>query len=295
MNGGYVGIVVYADDIALLSPTMDGLQNMIKACKGYAKRHNLTFSTHENPSKSKAKCMAFLRETRTIRNLKLNGKVLPWVESLKHLGTTLTSNRGVCTLDSDLLEKRAMYRAKNNYLSQEFYYAYPRTKIWINNVYNTSFYGAPLWDLTSRNFEKLEKTWNVSARKMLGLPRTTHKYLIEQLTGTKHIIKAIWKRYLRFIKSVTIGKKLTLKRVLAATKMDVRSTTGKNLRYLMLKTANLTKEELDAYDEPYKVVPAEEIWRIPMIEELVGIRNGERSIELTTSEIDNLIEYACCT
>ena len=52
-----------------------------------------------------------------------------------------------------------MYIARHNELSQEFYYAHPKTKIWINNVYNTSLYGAPLWDMSSRNFKKLEKTW----------------------------------------------------------------------------------------------------------------------------------------
>ena len=73
-------------------------------------------------------------------------------------------------MKQDLLEKRAMYIAKNNELRQEFYFAHPKTKLWINNIYNTSFYRAPLWDLTSRNFEKLEKSWNVSARLLLDLP-----------------------------------------------------------------------------------------------------------------------------
>ena len=77
--------------------------------------------------------------------------------------------------DQDILEQRAMYIVKNNELNQEFYYAHPKTKIWINNVYNTSLYGAPLWDMFSRNFEKLEKTWNVSIRTMLSIPRNTHE------------------------------------------------------------------------------------------------------------------------
>ena len=295
VNGGYVGILVYADDIALLSPTMDGLQNMIDTCEGYAKRHNLSFSTNENPSKSKTKCMAFLRESRTLKNMKLNGKSLPWVGSLRHLGTTLTSSHGSCTLDQDLLEKRAMYIAKNNELGQEFFFAHPNTKIWINNVYNTSFYGAPLWDLTSRNLEKLEKTWNVSARVMLGLPRTTHRYLIEPLTGTQHIIKSIRNRFLKFMHSIAEGKKLALKRVLNAILMDVRSTTGKNLRYLMLQTASFRVKEIDVYKEPYKQIPTKEMWRIPLIEEMIATKNNERTIILSIPEMDDLMEYACCT
>ena len=172
INGAFLGIVVYADDIALLSPSIDGLQNMINTCERYAESHNLTFSTHENPAKSKTKCVAFLREKRSLRNLILKGKSLPWVDSVKHLGTTLTNSNG-CNLDQDLLEKRARYVSKNNEIRQEFYFAHYRTKIWINNVFNTSFYGAPLWDYSSRCFEMLEKTWNVSARVMLDLPRET--------------------------------------------------------------------------------------------------------------------------
>ena len=55
VNGAYVGIVVYADDIALLSPSLDGLQIMFGTCEKYAGQHNLNFSTNENPVKSKTK------------------------------------------------------------------------------------------------------------------------------------------------------------------------------------------------------------------------------------------------
>ena len=44
MNGTYVGIVAYADDLLLLSPTLNGLQEMTKTCEDYGNIHNLTFS-----------------------------------------------------------------------------------------------------------------------------------------------------------------------------------------------------------------------------------------------------------
>ena len=31
------------------------------------------------------------------------------------------------------------------------------TKVWINNVYSTSFYGTPLWDMFDHEFKKHEK------------------------------------------------------------------------------------------------------------------------------------------
>ena len=79
-------------------------------------------------------------------------------------------------MGQDLLEKRAQYVAKNNELMQEFHYAHPSTKTTLNNVFNTHFYGAPLWDLFSDSFGRLEKTWNISQRLLLSLPRETQVF-----------------------------------------------------------------------------------------------------------------------
>ena len=187
-----------------------------------------------------------------------------------------------------------MYIAKNNELRQEFYFTHPKTKLWINNIYNTSFYGAPLWDLTSRNFDKLEKTWNVSARLLLGLPRRTHKYLIEPLTETPHIVKSVYSRFMKFLNSIADGKKNSLKRVLATIKTDVRSTTGNNLRHLMLKTENFCEKELEIHKQPYEAIPITETWRIQMIKELIDARSGDLSTILTKKEIDDIAEFICC-
>ena len=61
-------------------------------------------------------------------------------------------------MGQDLLEKHAQYIAKNNELTQEFHYANPSTKVLANNIFNTHFYGTPLWDLFSPTFQKLKKT-----------------------------------------------------------------------------------------------------------------------------------------
>ena len=142
ITDNFVGVIIYADDIVLLSPSLDGLQDMLDTCNMYAIQHNLTFSINDNPAKSKTKCMAFLKNKRQLRELSLNDKNLPWVNSLKHLGTTVTNefNR----TSQDTIEKRGQYIAKNNELTQEFHYACPTTKSMLNNIYNTHFCGAPL-------------------------------------------------------------------------------------------------------------------------------------------------------
>ena len=120
INQRFVGTAVYADDMFLLSPSLDGLQNMVDICSKYASDSNLRFSTNENPQKSKTKCMSFLQKDRELRNIKLDGKDLPWVNNIKYLGSTIKNNRD-CNTKQDLSEKRATYIARNNELNQEFH------------------------------------------------------------------------------------------------------------------------------------------------------------------------------
>ena len=180
-----------------------------------------------------------------------------------------------------------------NYSWQEFHYAHPKTKVWINNVYNTSFYGAPLWDISSRNFERLEKTWNVSIRMMLSLPRNTHRYFLEPLSETHHIIKSICNRFLKFVSNIADGGKKVLRCVLDTVKNDVRPVTGKNLRYMKMRTKNFNEKELDVYDEPYKLIPNEEIWRVAMAKEIIGARCGDISIDISKEELDDIADFVC--
>ena len=88
----FIGIVGYADNLLLLAPTLDGLQDMTKTCEEYAKTHNLTFSTHPDTNKCKTKCLAFLKKERELKNIILNGMELPWVISSKHLGCKIGQN-----------------------------------------------------------------------------------------------------------------------------------------------------------------------------------------------------------
>ena len=45
VNNMFIGIVGYADDLLLLSPTIEGLQEMVKTCETFASDHKLRFST----------------------------------------------------------------------------------------------------------------------------------------------------------------------------------------------------------------------------------------------------------
>ena len=90
----------------------------------------------------------------------LNGNNLPWIDDAKYLGNCITSIPD--GLSRDCKQKRARYIERNCELNQEFYPAHPDVKCKINRIFNSSFPGSVLWDLTSGNFHQLVNSWSVS-------------------------------------------------------------------------------------------------------------------------------------
>ena len=232
INSNYFGIIGYSDDSFLLAPSLDSLQEMLNICEKYAEIHNLRFSTDPNPNKCKTKCLAFLKKERNLSCLTLCGNPLPWVKSGKHLGNTLEN--AVNGMKLDINTKRASYIAKNNELIQEFHFAHPKTKCKINNIYNSHFTGSPLWNLFSKESEMFYNTWNKSIRLMFDVPLKTHRYFLEHLSETKHLKTILVKRFLGFIQQIEQSQKVLPKLLLQTIKSDCRSTTGSNLRNIIL-------------------------------------------------------------
>ena len=90
----------------------------------------------------------------------------------------------------------------------------------INNIFNTSFYGSQLCDLFNNEAERLEKSWNISQRIMLDIPRNTHRYFLESLSGTQHIQFSLYKRFIKFIVNIKKSKKPTMRHLLSVIKQQ---------------------------------------------------------------------------
>ena len=295
LGGIFVGCLGYADDIFLLCPTVDGLQKMLNVCENFAAKHNLEFSTNPNPQKSKTKCIAFLQNDKELPSLKLCGNSLPWVTSGKHLGVKIESVVGKI-LSQDILEKRAQFIQKNNELLQEFSFAHHKTKIFINQIYNSSFYGSILWDFQSKEFQMLCNTWNIAVRIMLGLDRKTHRYFIEPLSGTRHLRYNLLKRFLGFTERLRTSNKHVVKKIFEYIKHDCESNTGNNLRSIMIEcnAVHIDKISRSSIDKLiYQKIPTEDEWRLEFVKELLEIKDNQLAVDLNRKDIDDILRYVC--
>ena len=138
----------------------------------YAKERNLTFGTDKNPRKSKSKCIFFSKgKMPNLKNILLDGRDLPWVSQVKYLGSILESNN---SMSQDLANKRGTFIGIVNSLLQEFHSSSPAILMKLIASYALSLYGSSVWNLMSRNCEKLFNSWNVCVRQVFRVDRRTH-------------------------------------------------------------------------------------------------------------------------
>ena len=220
----FAGCHGYADDLLLLCPSRSGLQEMLDLSQNYVQTHKISFSTNPDPRKSKTKGIVFSKENLKFdpAQLVLNGDSLPWVTSAKYLGNTIESIPN--GLAKDTKQKRAQYIEKNCELVQEFGFAHPDVKSRLNRIYNSSFPGSLLWDLSSENVKQIVNSWSVSARIMWGLPHDAHRYLIEELSG-EHAFVMIVSRYIKFIQSIKKSPKYPVQFLLEKVMNNVNKLT----------------------------------------------------------------------
>lgn len=300
IQGVFLGAMIFADDIMLLSASRSGLQTMVDLCQEFASGKNLKFGTHPDPDKSKTKCIVFSKNKKDRINIPpvmLNGDALPWVSQVKHLGNLLQSDN---SMSIDVLQKRGKYIGKVNSLLQEFHYAKPDILTKLINIYATSFYGSGNWDIFSKECEKLYASWNVTIRMVFNLDRCTHRYLIESISNCLHPKVMLSSRYVTFYRSLVTCKKFCVRFLARIQERDNRTVLGRTLESLMTE-CDLPPSKLNELTAPlvkkkccYMSVPDAEVWRIPMLVELIKVRDSQLAlVNLNSDEINDLIDHLC--
>ena len=109
------------------------------------------------------------------------------------------------------------------------------------------------------------------------------------------------KRFGRFSNMIPVSKTNALRNLYNNVSQDCQSTTGYNLRRIMLHN-DITPNEGKHKDQPYYAVPPSERWKLrkrisehkfwtsPPLEQLLERRNI-----LSKEEISCLMQYSCCS
>ena len=199
----------------------------------HAKENDLLFSTDPDPLKSKTVCIAFnCKNKKRLSNIILNNDPLPWKEKAKHIGNYLHENG---TMEADSKVKRAEFIDNCMNLNNEFEFLDPHSQVRLLNLYNSHFTGSSVWRFNTDSVKQIWNSWNVNLRVIFNLPMATHCWILEQLTGS-HAKKLMYSRFIKLIENLSCCEKPQVRTLLDIVKSDQRSTTGSNIRDILLET-----------------------------------------------------------
>ena len=297
--GVWMGGLLYVDDLALLAPTREILAKMLSVVEEFGATHNLKFSTDENPSKSKTKCMFFATRARKLppAPVKLYGKCLPWVDTALHLGHTLHKS---LSMDQDTKVRRARFISKSVEVRGQFSFAHPQQVLRAVQVYCGDAYGSPLWHLDSPSATSFFKSWSSCVRRVFYLPLNTFTYIVEGhlAKGFVPLRNMVLGRYPAFFRRLldSSSKEVRMMSVLAAG--YAQTVTAQNLAHLQSVTlldpacdsARLIKQAL-----PVKLVPEKEEWRLGLLDKLLELRGEKRAAGEDIKSVTEMISSLCST
>ena len=168
----------------------------------------------------------------------------------------------------------------------------------LNKIYNCHFTGCQIWDLFSSGAVKIYSTYNRSVKVMADLPYATHRYLLEPLSGQQHMSLTLIRNYLNFIQKVRQSPNQVMKQLYNVAKSDVRTTTGCNLRNILLLTDLSSIDDLKpsiVRNIKYNEIMEVDKWRIPLIKEVMDMKSGNTSPPdgWTLEEMAVILEFAC--
>ena len=82
----FIGVFGYADDICLLSPSPQGLQDMMNICRKYFEDYAIEITCDPDEKKSKTKCIIFNGKALNTTPIMINDTPIPYTDCYKHLG-----------------------------------------------------------------------------------------------------------------------------------------------------------------------------------------------------------------
>ena len=134
---------------------------------------------------------------------------------------------------------------------------------------------------------------------MFDLPFNTHRFFVQPVSNKIHLKHILLKRFLGFLSQIQKSSKELPGRLLRLIKHDTRSTTGSNLRNILLLTGKYRIEDIkleDVDNLTYAPVAAEDLWKIGMVRELIDVKAGKYTIEnILEEELEEILQFLCTT
>lgn len=187
----FFGALVYADDVAILCPTLSGLQKMVKECELFAEDRDLTFNSQ------KSVCMKFTKKQKdVVARIRLSGSELKWEKNVKYLGNFISCNLGE---EMEVNRKRGDLFGRTNSLLGNAAGISPDIKAKLFNSQCCHLYGVEAWSLADRSIPLMFTAANRCLRRIFDLPYRTHSRYLPIFAQCRPIEDQLFRRSSKLI------------------------------------------------------------------------------------------------
>jgi len=283
----FIGAMCYADDLTIISPSRRSMDILLQICENYAKEFHVTF----NSSKS----FLITYNVNLDVSFMLDNEVINRVESAIHLGHYV----GIDNNKNNIVQGNRHLICRTNTMLSRFGFCSSSIKSKLFRTYCTSFYGCPLWDLSSKCINNFYIAWRKCIRRVFGLPPRTHNRLVNTIFDDVPIDIQLLTRLSGFFVCV-INSDNPIVTICGELCKYSNTAVGKNRRHLLhllnnndtglcntkIKTAHLLRQ-VTSYDQI-------DICTSMFILELRNILDGNYTLSnLNYDELNTILHNLC--
>ena len=175
LHGQFTGILMYADDIILMSTTLNGLRKLIDTVTTVSKENCINFNADKTEF-----CIS--KQNDCFENtFTMNGYTISPTNSLKHLGVLWNLKRGILTMEDENIQLRIskFWSVIKALIKEGIRFCHPHT---IKHLYNTIAvptltYGIELCDLTPGLANKLDTEGRKAIKQLFNLSIYSKNFL----------------------------------------------------------------------------------------------------------------------
>ena len=131
---------------------------------------------------------------------------------------------------------------------------------------------------------------------MLGLPVTTHRYLIQPLADGIHVKQVFIKRFLKFCDSLINSSKAVVRETFRKIRLNVKTVTGNNLAEIAQQVGKPVMQltPSDVSKVVYEAIDVSDVYRVDFIKEIIDVKHGILEVDgFNVEEMDLILQHLC--
>ena len=119
---------------------------------------------------------------------------------------------------------------------------------------------------------------------LFDLPRETHCWMVEELSGGKHFLQMIYSRFRKYLTVLKQNKRPFIRTLYDIVSGDARSSTGSNVRKVLLDSGLDPRVVSKHKFSSWRVYPPADGWTVPLLTSLLELRSENWQVNFDMEE-----------